>query len=187
VLFSENEQDEIEDTLEKFVALSEKDDTLGRPPICQFDYGTVLEEMVMIEQVETAIGPLKQAKTAGEARKVELTFTLRRYKPFSQVQIDPTKPAKESYFLIVSRAEASYEAIARRLYGNPLAGDRLRKRHPEMPFTPTVGSRVKVPSRSLILKEPVEPAFHALNLTSEDAVKSYEEILTVRAERKAFL
>jgi hypothetical protein len=187
VLFSEHKDDEIEDALDVFVKLAEKDENLGRPPICEFVYGSVLDEMVQVELVEVEIGQLKSGESAGAARRVGLTFTLRRYKPFSQIQIDPTKPKKESYFLIVSRAEASYEAIARRYYGDPLRGDRLRKRHPEMPFCPTVGSKISVPARSTILKETVEPAFHALSLTNDEAIAAFERVLEARANRKAFL
>lgn len=186
VMFAVFHTDKIASDLKKFERLKEKDDVLGRAPICVFTLGSgsILSETCMVEAVDIDIMPVRRD---GEPRHVTLSFTLKRYRPFSQTQIDPTKPGKESYFFVATTAEASYEKIAKRYYGQPLKGDRLRKRHPDMPFTPTVGRRIKIPAKSVILREAVVPAFHANHLTNEAATARFEEILDDRNSRKVVI
>lgn len=163
-----------------------KDETLGRPPVCTFTLGSgsLFSETVVMESIDPVVGPINRD---GEPRTITLSMSMRRYKPFSQTQLDATKPTKESYYLVVRSIEASYEQIARRYYGYPLAGDRLRKRHPSMPFAPSVGSKISVPARAIILGEPVEPAFHALSVTNEEALQNFQDILDVRNKRQAII
>lgn len=181
------------DTSETIVAkfkqiekLAVKDKTLGRGPICIFTLGSgsLFSETVLVESVDVDVPPIRPD---GEPRQIIVSFVLKRYKPFSLTQIDPTKSAKESYFLVATAAEATYEAIAKRFYGNPLLGDRLRKRHPRFPLRPEVGKRVKIPAKSIIVRETVEPTFPALNLTNDEAVARFEETLDERNQRKAVI
>lgn len=176
-----DEAPDLEDLLDQLIALTEKDESFGRIPICLFRYGSYLSETVLVERVDPTIVSVDSDEFV---REVRLSISLRRYTPFSQSQIDPTKPAKESYLRVVSQAEQMFEAIARRYYGDPMLGDRLRKRHPEYPFAPAVGSVVKVPSRSILLKETVAPAFHAFDRDDEDAIENYERILAYRNARQ---
>lgn len=186
VMFAVYSTDKIAGEFKEFERLALKDETLGRPPICVFTLGSgsILSELCMVESVDHDIPPVRPD---GEPRQVTLSVTIKRYKPFSQVQIDPTKPGKESYFLVATTAEATYEGVARRYYGDPMKGDRLRKRHPDMPFTPTVGTRIKVPAKSVIFRESVEPAFHVNNLEDEEATAKFEEVLEARNARKVVI
>lgn len=184
VLFSEDPTDVIQGKFEDLTSLSEMDEKLGRPHICILSAGKVFSEMVMLESVDVDIMPLNDD---GSPRRINFSLSCVKYRPFSQLQIDPTKPTKECYYLIASSAEASYEALARRFYGNPYAGDRLRKRHPDMPMQPTAGSKIKIPPKSLILKETVQPSFHALNLSDQAAMDNFAGILDHLAERKVLL
>lgn len=173
---------DVVDLLGQFEGLAVKDEELGRPPICLFTYGEFLSETVLVESVDPKI---KNVMSNGQPQQVELSITLRKYKAFSsQRLIDPSKPAKESLYLVATDAENSYEQIARRFYGDPMLGDRLRKRHPAYPFAPNVGSVVKVPSKSVILQEVVEPSSHILSLDNEDAVFNFENILEDRNNRQ---
>jgi hypothetical protein len=185
VLFTRNtdEAADVEDLFDQITALTEKDDTLGRPPICIFRYGNFFSVTCLVEKADSNIVSVDKD---GFVREVRLSISLRKYVPFSQQQIDPTKPAKESFYLIATSAERSYEAIARRWYGDPLKGDRIRKRHPGQAFAPRIGDKVKVPPKAIILKETIEPAFHALSLTDEEAVANFELILADRSARRIF-
>lgn len=176
----EDEGPIVQTWVDDIVALSEPDPDLGRPPICLFTLGNAISETVLVEAVDPTIVSTLET---GYPRQVQFSMTLRRYTPFSQSQIDPTRPQKESFLLVASQAEQSYEGIARRYYGDPLLGDRLRKRHPAYPFAPAVGNVVKVPARALILKETVEPAAHMLSLDNADAVAAFETILEDRNAR----
>ncbi len=182
-MFTPDTSVDITEKFELFEQLAIVDEDLGRPPICSFTLGTgsILDELCVVTAIDPDIPPVRPD---GEPREIILNFTLMRYVPFALTTIDPTKPAKQSYFLVASSSEASYEAIARRFYGDPLKGDRLRKRHPDMPLQPTVGKRVRIPARDIILSEVVEPAFHALSLEDEEAVENFQNILDERNEKK---
>lgn len=176
-----DEAADVEDLLDKLIALTEKDDALGRIPICLFRFGSYLSETVLVEKVDPTI---VSVDTAGFVREVRCAMSMRRYTPFSQSQIDPTKQTKESYLRVVAQGEQMWEMIARRYYGDPMLGDRLRKRHPEYPFSAPIGAVVKVPARGILLKETVKPAFHAFALDDEDAVDNYDRILSYRNARQ---
>jgi len=194
VLFAEDSTQSILSKLREFENLAIKDESLGRLPVCIFTYGLALSETVLIESVDHDIAPLR---SDFEPRLVTINFSIKRYRPFSQTQIDPTKPAKESYFLVVKATEASYEAIAKRYYGQPLYGDRLRKRiasatgtnldREAMALTPPVGAKIKIPARSIILKEVVEPSFHAFNLEDEIVLTSWLALLGRRSRKTAVI
>lgn len=194
VLFAEDSTQSILSKLREFEKLAIKDESLGRPPVCIFTYGMALSETVLIESVDHEIAPLR---SDFEPRKIELSISIKRYRPFSQTQIDPTKPKKESYFLVVKASEASWEAIAKRYYGQPIHGDRLRKRiasstgasldREAMALAPIVGSKIKIPARSIILKEVVEPSFHAFNLEDETVLDSWLDLLDRRSRKTAVL
>lgn len=179
----EDEGEDVQELLDKIISISEIDSNLGRTHICLFTLGKVMSETVLVESVDPVIN---EVLINGYPRKVTLSLSLKRYTPFTQSQIDPSKPVKESFYLVASAAERSYEAIAKRYYGNALYGDRLRKRHPDMPLAPTIGSVVKIPSRSVILTETIEPESHVLSLTDSDAVENYETILEARNKRKLY-
>lgn len=183
VMFTQDSSEDIVEAFRDFERLAIVDPKLGRPPICTFTLGSgsFLSEMCVVESIDPDIPPIRPDL---EPREIVLNFTLRRYVPFAMTTIDPTKPTKQSYFLVASSSEASYEAIAKRFYGQPLAGDRLRKRHQDMPLHPTVGRRVRIPAREIILAEPVEPAFHALSLTNEEAMENFQNILDERNQKK---
>jgi len=182
VLFTRHtgERDLVGDLLEQILSLTRKDPNYGRPPICHFKYGT-FGETVLVEKADTNIVSVDDS---GSPREVRLSITLRKYTPFSQQRIDPTKPAKESFYLIATEAERSYEALARRFYGDPLLADVIRRRHPAEPFAPRVGDKIKIPPKAIALQESLAPRFHALSLTDEDAVDNFELILADRSSRK---
>lgn len=180
VLFAETSGNTVEQDFYKLKKLSSVDEDLGRPPICVFSYGK-LSVIVLVDDVAVTIKP---PRDDGTFRLINLDISLRKYKPFSQVQIDPASPTKESYYLVVSEAECSYERIARRYYGSALAGDRIRKRHPEMPFQPTTGSKVHLPSKSIILREVVAPSCHSLNCEEAATMEVFQDLLDRRSARK---
>ena len=166
--------------LEKLVL---KDEALGRPPICIFQYGDHITETVLIESIDPTF---TDVLLDGTYRQIALNISLRKYVPFTTQQIDPTRPAKESYYLVASSAESSYEKIAKRFYGDPMYGDRLRKRHPQYPYNPPIGAKIHIPSKTIILREVVQPASHIFQRTDE-ANQAYQVILDQRATRRVVM
>ena len=180
--FARHKDEDVKRQLDKLEMLATYDSRYGRNHICIFTYGKVYTEIVLIRNLDPTVGPLRDD---GTARNIDFSFQLVRYKPFSQKALDPSAPAKESYLRVASAPEESYEALARAYYGDPMLGDRLRKRHPEMPLAPVVGEVVRIPDASIISTEVVEPAFHALQTsTDEKASEAFRRILTLRASRR---
>lgn len=177
MLFATHEGIDIDIPLKQFVALGQKDRRLGRPPICLFVFGSVIGETVVFAPMAPII---KSTLDNGKSREATISVTLKKYVAFSQTRLDPTRPQKESAFLVASSNEASYEAIALKHYGNPLFGDRLRKRHPDMGLAPVIGEIIKVPSRTVILSEVVTPAGHMFDATDQNASDAFETILAAR-------
>ncbi len=185
--FAETTADVIEDKFSKLRRLAQKDDNLGRPPICVFSYGN-MDFLCQVETVDVTVkSPRFHQDVRGTMQQINVDVTLRKYIPFSQKQIDPTKPRKESYYLIASAVESSYEQLAKRFYGNPLAGDRLRKRHPDMPMQPTVGAKIKIPAKAIILREVVRPGYFGFDMTKSDTADVFRDLLNRRADRKVIL
>lgn len=179
------EAEDVINLLDWIEQLSLKDETLGRSPICLFTYGIFLSETVLISNFDKAIKSVDPI--LGTPREVRLTFSLHKYVPFSQQSLNPTKPQKLSFYLVASAAERSYEALAKRHYGDPMLGDVLRKMHPAEPMTPTVGATIHMPPKSYMLKQSVAPRFHALSLDDPDAVANFEKILADRSARKVVM
>ncbi|KKN81443.1 hypothetical protein LCGC14_0320560 [marine sediment metagenome] len=177
-----DERDAVKSLFLQIQRLTERDPDKKRPPICVFKYGDAISETVLVASIDPNIRSIDSIFF--HAREIRLSMVLERYRPFSQLQADPTKPPKESFLLVASNAERSYEAIAKRRYGDPLLGDRIRKRHPQSPHVPLIGETVRLPPQSTILKEEVVPAFHALSLTDTDAVDNFERILEARSARQ---
>ena len=167
-------------TLEKMAI---KDEKLGRSKICLFVYGKHISETVLIEAIDPKF---TDVLLDGTYRSIDLSITLTKYVPFTQFTIDPSRRLKESYYLVASRAEASWEALARRFYGDPMLGDRLRKRHPEYPYKPPVGAKIHIPPRSVILRESVVPSCHVF-ADEPDAQLAFQYVLDERNKRTARL
>lgn len=176
-LHAEDANDDIQPKADQLRALSQKDDRLGRIPVCLFHYGLSITEYVL---VESALPTYRGTLRNGNPRHILFNVTLKKYTPFYLVSTDPTRPVKESYHPVASAAEASYEAIAARFYGDPLLGDRLRKRHPESPTAPTLGQKVKIPRREIVARETIEPSCHVFNRDDTDTQTAYQAITEAR-------
>ena len=180
--YDESQGKEVLKVYKALEALAVKDISLGRSRICLFVYGKHISETVLIEHIDPKF---TDVLLDGTYRSIDLSISMVRYRPFTQQTIDPSRPAKESYYLVASRAEASWEAIAKRFYGDPMLGDRLRKRHPQWPYKPPVGAKVHIPPRIVILREVVEPSCHVFDFKDTDAQYAFQDVLDVRNKRTA--
>jgi len=180
-LFSRYIGEDIKSQIELLQKFADKDAGFGRPHILALKYGTLVSVLVMIDSLDHAI---RDTHRNGDPKDVRTNIVLKKYVPFSKRTISPTKTKKESFYFVATEALNSYEAIAKRFYGDALAGDRLRKRHPEKPMNPDVGDIVRVPSRDLILSEVVQPESFILDRDDIDAVENQEKIQAARNKRK---
>ena len=169
----------VSDLYERLRGLAEKDPQLGRAPVCLFQFAKNFRSLFcLVESVEAVLG---QATSTGFPRSIDASVTLRKYTTFRHAVLDPTRPVSDTRTHTVSAAERSYEAIAAREYGNPLLGDRLRKRHPQFPLAPAPGDKLFLPRRSTIVGEAVAPEFHAFSRNRADAQEVVRNAIVARA------
>jgi phage protein U len=161
--------------------LAEKDDRLGRAPICVFGYGVVESVQVFVERIDPRFHRLH---SDGTPRLIWCALTLIRYDPFEHEMLDPTRPARSSLEHRVSEAAPTYEAIAALEYRDPLLGDRLRKLNPAMPMAPTVGELISLPPLDVIAVDHVAPSFTALDITQVAAKKNILDMIDLRSSRR---
>ena len=180
-LFSRHVDEDIKSSIELIQKFADKDAGYGRPHILAFKYGSLVSVLAMIDSLDHSIVDMHRN---GDPKDVSINITLKKYVPFSKRTISPTKTKKESFYFVATEALNSYEAIAKRFYGDPLAGDRLRKRHPDKPMNPDVGDIVRVPSKEIILAETVQPESFILDFDDIDAVENQERIQSARNKRK---
>lgn len=184
LFYSRHSEEDAYSLFETLKSFSQKDPNLGRAPICRFVFGRFIRDQVYVEDAS----PTYSDVTAdGTPRRIEVSVSLKRYIPFTSLNVDPNRPGGNTLYKVVSDAERSYEAIAKRFYGDPLLGDRLRKRHPDAPMAPVDGQIVEIPLRSVILQETVEPSCHVFDLEDEDAAAAFKRVLDDRAQRRVVI
>jgi len=184
VIFARDSKEDIRPLMDGLDSLARKQDSLGRPPICVFTWGASVRQLVVVENADHVI---RSITASGLPREVRFQLSLRKYVPFKQSNIDPTAPVKESYYHPAGDSLPSYEEIAKLYYGNPMLGINLRKRHPQAPFAPLPGMEVKIPARSIVNKEPVEPSSHIFDLDDPDASSAYEVVLSDKEKRQVVI
>lgn len=119
-----------------------RDDNLGRPPVVSFNLGENAQ-LQFGPAVITSIGDLSYfdpPKHHGGIQAVTAQVTLRQYIPYS---VEST-PAPETRYHHV-RLGDYYELIAYNEYRDPMLGDVIRARNPEL-LTLEVGDIVPLPS-----------------------------------------
>ena len=136
------------DLLKKFVR---RDEGLGRPPILSFQVGDghVILERCTLDSI-TDIN-YDRPNAQGAMRGAAFTLTFSRFESFEL----ESGVITESRFARVKEREY-YELLAQREYGDPLLGDRVRKRHPDN-LNPFPGDVVKLPSLRAVRREQVVP------------------------------
>lgn len=169
-LFARDKDEDIKAMFDQMSRLVIRDKTLKRIPLCKFTFGSIVTMKCLVQ----GFGEVKiyRLTTQGKARRIEFPMTLQRFQPYEVVQTLAGQRPRESRLQKINTPEMRmYEYIAMREWGasGALYGDRLRKRNKENPFSAPDGERTKVPNGKIILREAVEPEFHAFDPDDEAA------------------
>jgi hypothetical protein len=137
--------DDIEDKVNTIRNLARKDPDLGRPHVWLFSIGTQLLQRVVVRKV----GGINydRFRDDGSLRGALFAFELARYEPYSITGLAEA----ESLVTPVKQGD-TYEMIARRVHGDPLLGEALRRRNPDKRL-PQPGDLIHVPSRKILRQE----------------------------------
>lgn len=154
--------DVVQKKLEALQKLGARDEKLGRPPVLFFQYGTQLGTMCVLTGVEEAYDPVH---LTGQLRGVVCRLTLKKYTPYDIETPDPSAPEPMSV-LVYPKEGDSYEAIARREYGNALWGVVLRQLQPDFP-EPVPGVLVHCPGVQFMRTQPIRPASPVLRFRED--------------------
>jgi hypothetical protein len=159
--------DTVEDLVAAIEGLVRPDPRFGRPMIYDFTVGSV----VALTCVVSEIGPVsfdKLRPSRGDFRGATFELTLLKYEEYDiSLQSSLTESLVQPFL-----SNDSFESMAFRAYGNPNAGEPLRRRNPGL-VNPNVGDLLHLPPEPLLLTGfEFEPQAPALAFSDEqDAVR----------------
>ena len=151
--------DNVEEKFQRLIAWVLRDPDRFRPPIVLFSVGDASpvyfdNALAVIEGISDIT--YDSPTVTGAVRGITFTINLKEYTEYSLENV----PAPESRF---ARAKAGeyMELITQHEYSNPLLGDVIRKRHPDLQIV-QAADIVKLPSLEAIKNSIVEPKSIAL-------------------------
>jgi hypothetical protein len=131
MFFAQHAAHELKDYVDYFKRLVKRDPALGRPPIWNFIYGQVADEVVLVESIGgVKYGQLRTNANVGTIRDVHFTISLRKYRAYDLVLTDPNALPSDTFYVRAKEGD-TWEHIAEKEYGKPNYGIILRQRHPE--------------------------------------------------------
>lgn len=171
-LFLKDEDFDVGDLVERIRNLPRATPELGRPMVYLFSVGEQVSKRVVVKSVGgiryDRFRPMKPLGVGGgEIRGVLCSFELWRYEPFDGKALIS---AAESLVTPAKEGE-TFEHIAARVHGDPILGEALRRRNPDL-RTLAPGDLVHVPDASILRREllPLKP--QSLFLRDGDAQRS---------------
>lgn len=158
-LYQYSALDNITEKFQTLVAWANRDPDLKRPPILLFSVGngdaayfdgalSVIDSITDIQYDSPTV--------LGQVRGITFTVNLLEYTEFSVENLPP----HETRYAIAKTAEYM-ELLAEREYADPMLGDILRRRMPDLQIV-QAGDTIKLPSRAAIQSIPIAPVSIAL-------------------------
>lgn len=163
-LFAQHSGENIDLQYKRLLESSEKDLKLKRPPRWQFIWGTFIDETVVIK----SLGGIKfgDIRPDGTLRDVSFSITLLFYRSVDVALVAEDRPADT--FFVLTKSGDQWEDLALREYGDPILGEILRRRNPQLPFPGEApGNIVKLPKIENIRNEAIEPDSIPLRRTTD--------------------
>lgn len=158
-----------------------KDDKLGRPPLYVWSWGTI-ELSCFITSLGGILWQMAPAGPLGELpRQVSFNVSLQKYAPFDLDVTDPNAPFRDTFYKN-AKIGTTYELMAQERYGEPLWGDLIRRKHPELPY-PLAGKVIALSDAENLLEEDLEPEAAPLQRTAE-GLEARQELFELRGVSK---
>lgn len=139
--------DNVADRVNQVKSLARKDRVLGRPHVWEISIGSEFSQQVIVNSVSGIRYDSFRAKD-GSIRGIRCSVTMTRYEPYD---VRDLTAQAESLVTPVKEGE-TYEHIAKRVHGDPLVGEALRRRNPDKRNLEQ-GDLVHVPKLSTLRKE----------------------------------
>lgn len=159
-VWARNQVDGVRRQINELKNAVRRDKDLNRPKVWEFTAGRHLSLTCVVQSV----GQVRYDRLRPDGSYRGATFKIRllRYEPY-----DATLSGQDAESLVLPfRSNESFEGLALRVYGDPNAGEPLRRRNPEI-VVPEAGDLVHLPpKRALTVGFKLEPASTALAPTS---------------------
>ena len=167
--FAQHWKDSITQPFQDLLRLTKRDETLMRPPICMFSFGTKLSMPCFAEHVSNiSFGPLRPD---GTPQRIRFTLTMRNYVPSVVAKTDPANVSHQSRERAAKEGD-TFESIAADEYGDALMGEYLRRwlgYHPDL----VVGDKVHILTTDYIAQQgpvrPVSPLLYTITTNARFA------------------
>lgn len=173
-LFSQSVFQEVNTLLALLIRATRRDETLKRPPLWMFIWGSAVQETVVIKSLGgIKYGPLRPD---GLIRDVTLSIELARYEPFD-VNLTDINKQDTSLLRKVMKAATTWEAVALATYGQAILGAVLSQRQGQA--TPVGGQTVALPSKSEMARATLQPKSPPLQRT-EDGIAAVATLFKTR-------
>lgn len=156
--------DDIEDRVNTIRNLARKDQDLGRPHVWLFSIGKQFLQRVVVQKVGGIA--YDRFRDDGSLRGALFSLELARYEPYSISGL-----AEAESLVTPVKYGDTYELIAKRVHGDPLLGEALRRRNPDKRI-PEVGDLIHVPSRRILRAEVYPLTPQSLFLKDGDAQRA---------------
>lgn len=136
---ADNFLEDMQPQIDMLARLNKRDATLGRAPRVAFTWGTVaIEGFATVDYRITGFWPI-----SGRPKSVVFTVTIQGAEPPDEGGRD----SGETQHLILGAGE-TFELLGLRFYADPLRGEMIRRRNPEIATAEVAGARVKVLERT---------------------------------------
>ena len=186
-MWANNEDESIEDRIDRLEQLRNRQDDLRRPPICMFSLGNV-RSMSMEVLVET-LGGIQYSELRPDGTPRGVTFQIGLIK-FVELPLEPTDPSSPDNMTRVRRAREgdTYESIAASEYGDPELGILLRQENPRTPGMDLAdlspGDGVHIFPETFLRTLLLQPAWHGLRSgpDNEAAEQARRNIFEARSD-----
>lgn len=119
--------DDVEERIAQMRDAARADPDLGRPHVWLFSVGTQFSQTVVIRTVGGIRYDRMIPQDGGVLRGAMFTLDMARYVPYSVTDLT----AQAESLVTPARTGETYEHIARRVHGDPLLGEALRRRNPD--------------------------------------------------------
>lgn len=156
-------EENIRETVDLIRNLPRRDPDLGRPHVWVLSVGSEFTQRVVVQSVG-GIRYDRMRPVDGSLRGVLFSITMWRYEPFD---VRDLTGAAES-LVTPARTAETYEHIARRVHGDPLLGEALRRRNPDKRVLQE-GDLVHVPNARILRRESLPLTPQSLFLKDGDA------------------
>lgn len=159
------------------IKATKRDETLKRPPLWMFVWGSAVQETVVIKSLGgIKYGPLRPD---GLIRDVTLSIELARYEPFDTKLTGVGNKPEGNTFNKMMKSGTFWEGVSLAAYATAAFGSVLAQLQNQA--VPVGGQSVTLPAKNVMLRANVSPKAAAL-VRTDDGIKAQSDVFALRGQ-----